>query len=161
MEEEEEEMKGIYGSDASVKSLYPKDAHSSIYTYTRAHIHTLTRKHVHIHTHTDYCDRSVGHIKAGDFEQGFRVWDEMLNGDLFPYPNYFHNITGSNDYDNVMNTDAPASFGYYYTFVNQPHVRKSLHVGSNVFQSGTECEKHLVSDFMASLAPQLGTRTDG
>ena len=36
----------------------------------------------------------------------------MLNGDVYPYPNYFHNITGSNDYDNFLRTNAPEVFGW-------------------------------------------------
>ena len=43
----------------------------------------------------DYCDRAVAAIRNGEMESAFRLWDEMLNGDLYPYPNYFHNITGS------------------------------------------------------------------
>jgi hypothetical protein len=39
-------------------------------------------------------------------KQAFDVWDEMLNGDIYPYPNYFHNITGLNDYDNFINSAA-------------------------------------------------------
>ena len=43
---------------------------------------------------------------AGQMKQAFDVWDEMLNGDIYPYPNYFHNITGLNDYDNFINSAA-------------------------------------------------------
>ena len=56
---------------------------------------------------TDYCDRTVAFIKSNNMTAAFDVWDEMLNGDIYPYPNYFHNITGSNDYDNFLRTDAP------------------------------------------------------
>eukprot|EP00729_Bicosta_minor_P006639 gene6639-32941_t len=38
----------------------------------------------------------------GNYIGAFNTWDEMLNGDVYPYPNYFHNITGSNDYDNFL-----------------------------------------------------------
>jgi hypothetical protein len=27
--------------------------------------------------------------------EAFRIWDEMLNGDLSPYPSLFFNVTGS------------------------------------------------------------------
>ena len=60
-----------------------------------------------------YCDSAVTLIKAGKMLEAFNVWDEFLNGDVWPYGNYFHNITGSNDYDNFLNTNAPASFDYY------------------------------------------------
>jgi len=57
------------------------------------------------------CDESVANIKAGKMSAAFDVWDRMLNGDIWPYGNLFHNYTGLNDYDNYMNTNAPASFG--------------------------------------------------
>ena len=63
-------------------------------------------------------------------------------GDVFPYPNYFHNITGSNDYDNFARTDAPADFSFYYSFLQQPSVRKAIHVGDHPYNSGHECEWH-------------------
>lgn len=31
-----------------------------------------------------------------------QIWDEMINGDLFPYGSYFYNLTGSKDYDNFL-----------------------------------------------------------
>lgn len=61
----------------------------------------------------DYCTKTVSLIEAGQMEAAFAVWDEMLNGDVYPYPNYFHNVTGSNDYDNFLRTNAPAEFGWY------------------------------------------------
>lgn len=59
-----------------------------------------------------YTDAIVSYIKQGNRLAAFTQWDEMLNGDVFPYPNYFHNITGSNDYDNFARTDAPADFSF-------------------------------------------------
>ena len=61
----------------------------------------------------DYCDRSVALIKQGKMLEAFNVWDQFLNGDVWPYGNYFHNITGLNDYDNFMNTNPPKDFDYY------------------------------------------------
>lgn len=106
----------------------------------------------------EYCDDAVTLIKAGKMEDAFRVWDEMLNGDLYPYANYFHNITGSNDYDNFLRTDAPASLGYYASFLNQPSVRSAMHTGSVPFGTlAHQCEINLVADFHVSLAPELVT----
>lgn len=36
----------------------------------------------------DYCDRTVAFIKAGKMLDAFNVWDEFLNGDVWPYGNY-------------------------------------------------------------------------
>lgn len=109
----------------------------------------------------DYCDRTVNYIKQGQMLEAFNVWDEFLNGDVWPYGNYFHNITGLNDYDNYMNTNAPADFAYYAPYLNQPAVRVALHVGNATFPSNpTTCEKHLLADFMVSLKDELITMLD-
>lgn len=106
----------------------------------------------------DYCDRSVALINKGDMAGAFNVWDQMLNGDIWPYANYFHNITGSNDYDNFLNTNAPASFDYYAKYLNQPHVREALHVGDTPFgTNASNCEMALVSDFMVSYRAEVET----
>eukprot|EP00927_Polykrikos_kofoidii_P068802 TRINITY_DN64144_c0_g1_i1.p1 TRINITY_DN64144_c0_g1~~TRINITY_DN64144_c0_g1_i1.p1 ORF type:complete len:498 (-),score=58.92 TRINITY_DN64144_c0_g1_i1:84-1577(-) len=104
----------------------------------------------------DYCDRSVNFIRQGKMTDAFNVWDEMLNGDIYPYPNYFHNITGSNNYDNLMMTNNPPDETYYAKYLNQPEIRKAIHVGDSCFgcKSGT-CEKHLMADFHVSLRPEL------
>ena len=105
----------------------------------------------------DYCQRTVQLIQSGNLTAAFRVWDEMLNGDLYPYPNYFHNITGSNDYDNFLRTDAPGEFGLFSKYVDQPAIRRAMHTGNATFNSGHECELHLVADFHVSFASELIT----
>jgi len=104
----------------------------------------------------DYCDRSVNFIKQDKMTEAFNVWDEMLNGDIYPYPNYFHNITGSNNYDNLMMTNNPPDESYYAKYLNQPEIRKAIHVGDTCFgcKAGV-CEKHLMADFHVSLRPEL------
>ena len=103
-----------------------------------------------------YCDDAVALIKAGKMEAAFRVWDEMLNGDLYPYANYFHNITGSNDYDNFLRTNAPASFGRYAAYVDKADVRAAMHTGNVPFgKLAVKCEMNLVADFHVSFADEL------
>merc|ERR1719499_330233 len=96
----------------------------------------------------NYVDKIEKAILAGRNLDAFNTWDEMLNGDIYPYANYFHNITGSNDYDNVLRINAPESFEYYSSYVNQPSVRKAIHVGNATLNDGSQCEKHLVPDVM-------------
>ena len=77
------------------------------------------------------------------------------------YGNYFHNISGLNDYDNFMNTNAPASFNYYAPYLNQRAVREALHVGNVTFPNApATCEKHLLADFMVSFVDELVTLLD-
>jgi len=103
-----------------------------------------------------YCDRAVNHINNGEMLKAFTEWDEMLNGDVFPYHNYFHNITGSNNYDNFMMTNDPPDFSWYGDYLNQAEIRKAVHVGNATFGgNAAQCEKHLLEDFHQSLRPQL------
>jgi len=107
---------------------------------------------------TEYCRNTTALIKQNRMSEAFHVWDKMLNGDIWPYANYFHNITGSNDYDNFLNTNAPASFSYFAQYVNQPHVRAGLHVGNTPYgTNASRCEMALVPDFMVSYKPELET----
>merc|ERR1719499_500360 len=99
----------------------------------------------------EYVDRIENAILAGEMTDAFNIWDEMLNGDICPYANYFHNITGSNDYDNFLRINAPESFGYYSSFVNQAEIRKALHVGNATLNDGSVCEIPLRPDVMVSL----------
>jgi vitellogenic carboxypeptidase-like protein len=108
----------------------------------------------------DYCDRTEAAIKNNQMLKAFDIWDEMLNGDEYPYPNYFHNITGSNDYDNFMNTNAPESFGYYYQYLQQAYVRNAIHVGNHPFNDGSACEKALLPDFMVSFKQEVAMLMD-
>ena len=77
----------------------------------------------------NYCDETVQYIKSGNMTAAFYVWDEMLNGDVYPYANYFHNITGSNDYDNFLRTNAPEEFGFFGNYVSLPAVKIAMHTG--------------------------------
>lgn len=103
----------------------------------------------------EYCDKCVQQIQAGDYFGAFETWDKMLNGDVFPYPNLFFNMTGLKDYDNFYNTEAPSALEYYGPYLSQPNVRRALHVGPRTLQNGKECEKHLLADFHVSLRDEL------
>ena len=104
-----------------------------------------------------YTKSIVAEIEAKNYTKAFRLWDEMLNGDLFPYPNYFHNVTDSQDYDNFQRINAPASFGYYASFLNRKDVRRAIHAGDDTSYGGhaKDCEKALVPDFMVSMLPRV------
>ncbi|CAM9097609.1 unnamed protein product [Ectocarpus fasciculatus] len=103
-----------------------------------------------------YVSRTRQYIDQGDMYDAFTVWDEMINGDIYPYPNYYHNVSGSNDYDNFMNTNSPPSLGYYYPFVTSPSTRRSIHVGDRTYGGSSGiCEMNLVEDFMVSFRREM------
>eukprot|EP00038_Savillea_parva_P008796 m.179246 g.179246 ORF g.179246 m.179246 type:complete len:534 (-) comp14719_c0_seq1:86-1687(-) len=106
---------------------------------------------------TSFMEQAASMIKSGDFLGSFNVWDKFLNGDIWPYGNWFHNHTGLNDYDNYMNTNEPSDLEYYHQYLNNPSVRSAIHVGSHTLQSGHDCEMALLSDFMASLSTEIIT----
>jgi len=58
--------------------------------------------------------------------------DEMLGGDFYPYDTYFHNCTGSNDYDNLMDTNSPIN-NDYADWCNVESNREAIHVGNATF----------------------------
>jgi vitellogenic carboxypeptidase-like protein len=105
-----------------------------------------------------YCSRITAAIKGKFMNLAFAVWDEMINGDLFPYPSLFVNVTGMYDYDNNQNTQPPASFSLYSQFLDSPETRKALHVGTTPFGlNSSDAEKALQADFMRSMVPELQT----
>lgn len=119
-------------------------------------LHSLSLVNLEQRTRIEsYQDSMLSSIFEERFYDAFCAWDEMLNGDVFPHPSYFHNITGSSNYDNVLKTEAPASFSYYNKFLASSEVRDAIHVGNAKWQSGAECEKHLLNDFMVSYVPEL------
>lgn len=64
-------------------------------------------------TFASYCARIVSAIKGKYMRLAFDIWDEMINGDVFPYGSLFLNVTGVYDYDNFENTRPPAAFALY------------------------------------------------
>ena len=108
-----------------------------------------------------YVESSRAFIEKGNMYDAFTVWDEMINGDIYPYPNYYHNVTGSNDYDNFMNTNSPPSLGYYYPFVTASSTRKGIHVGDRTYGGNSGlCEMNLVEDFMVSFKGEMEVLMD-
>lgn len=92
-------------------------------------------------------------IREGRMLDAFTQWDRMLNGDVYKYPNLFHNMTGSNDYDNFMNTNSPPS--YFEAYLKKPGVLQDINADGATYQSGSECEQHLLADFMVSFRPEV------
>jgi len=42
-----------------------------------------------------YEKRYIAELQRGDLLAAFRIFDEFMNGDFYPYPTYFYNITGT------------------------------------------------------------------
>jgi len=101
-----------------------------------------------------YEGRILEGIASGDYVRAFLAFDEFLNGDFFPYPTYFYNITGNNNYFNFLNPVYPNN--PFSDFLNDNAVRAAIHVGTvPYFEGNSTVEQYLIHDWMKSVAPIL------
>jgi len=102
----------------------------------------------------NYEKKIVAHINIGQFIPAFRLFDELMNGDFFPYPTYFTNITGTTNYFNFLTPDYPPN--PYPQFLNLDTTRLAIHVGNvPYFDYNSTVEEHLIGDWMVSVKPYL------
>ena len=60
----------------------------------------------------------------------FQIFDKLMNGDIYPYPTYFYNVTGVTDYYNILRTTEPDEYNYYSPYINMDSTRAAIHVGN-------------------------------
>ncbi|KAF2347083.1 Peptidase S10 serine carboxypeptidase, partial [Trinorchestia longiramus] len=89
------------------------------------------------------------------WRDAFLSFDHLLNGDTINTSSTFTNATGLTFYYNYLVEKEPADMGYYIEYVNQPAVRRAIHVGDLVFNDGKEVEAHLIDDVMQSVKPWI------
>lgn len=98
-----------------------------------------------------YERRITHHIERQEWKLAFEVFDQLMNGDFFPYPTYFTNITGLTDYFNFLSPNYPPN--PFSKYLNQPEIKSALHVGSYHFAGyNSTVEKFLIEDWMQSIA---------
>jgi len=103
-----------------------------------------------------YEEAIIEGIAQGELRKAFLAFDEFLNGDFYPYPTYFFNITGSNEYFNLLNPIYPPN--PYGEFLNLEATRNAIHVGNYpYFDYNSTTERHLIEDWMRSIGPLLPT----
>lgn len=94
-------------------------------------------------------------IEEGRFRDAFALEDRLMDGDLWKYPTYFYNITGSTYYYNFLQSKDPQGFAYYWQYVNQCYIRKALHVGNQIFDGGLKVEQFLLDDIFQTAKEYL------
>merc|ERR1719359_1763948 len=85
-------------------------------------------------------------LGAGDALGAFEAFDEMLNGDFFPYPTYYANVTGmgSNYFNFELAPDAAPLGGEFVAWLNTAVVRAQIHVGDRSYAPANQTvEAHL------------------
>lgn len=116
----------------------------------------------------DYAERDVfysyqkrigEHVDAGDPVSAFRVFDEMLNGDLTPYPTYYSNVTGmkTNYFNFEQSPDGSSlSNNYFIDWLNTPKAREAVHVGNVPYAVlNATVEKYLLDDWFVGVVDFL------
>lgn len=69
-----------------------------------------------------------------------------MNGDIYPYPTYFYNVTGVTDYYNILRTTQPPEYGYYLPYINMDTTRAAIHVGNLSYGAhARDVEGHLTN----------------
>jgi vitellogenic carboxypeptidase-like protein len=97
-------------------------------------------------------------LNQGNMVAAFEVFDEMLNGDFFPYPTYYANVTGmSTNYFNFeLSPDATPLGGDFVSWLNTAEVRSKIHVGSHSYAPyNKSVEEHLKHDWMRDVVAML------
>jgi len=105
-------------------------------------------------------NKARGQILGGDYKAAFQTFDEVLNGDIFPYPTLFRNLTGLQYYFNMLWDRDMTPYGDWETYVQQPFMRAVLHVGQRPLNKGLTVEQHLIEDVMRSVASWLAILLD-
>jgi len=94
-------------------------------------------------------------IDNKDWMAAFRGFDSILNGDVYPYPSLFANVTALTDYYNYIVDKASPTQADFGEYLNLASVRKAIHVGDLTFHAGTEVEDNLLEDMMQSVKPWI------
>jgi vitellogenic carboxypeptidase-like protein len=103
----------------------------------------------------DETAKAINLIQNKQFKDAFDIFDYLMNGDIYKYPTYLYNATGTNNYYNFLLNDAPPEFGYYASFLNSLETRKAIHVGSAKFNDGADVEMALINDITDSMSDEF------
>lgn len=99
-------------------------------------------------------------LNLGDNVGAFEAFDEMLNGDFYPYPTYYANVTGmSTNYFNFeLAPDAVPLGGDFVDWLRMPAVRAQIHVGWRKYKpANSTVEARLKGVWMLGQVDQLVT----
>ena len=105
----------------------------------------------------DYEAKSRAALDIGDTVGAFEHFDEMLNGDFFPFPTYYSNVTGLTNYFNFEQGDCGSCVPEYYgDWLDLPEIREKIHVGDLEYSSFNETvEEYLKADWMVGVVDML------
>ncbi|XP_063925748.1 venom serine carboxypeptidase [Zophobas morio] len=99
-------------------------------------------------------DEGIKAIQNKDWVQAFKIFDDLLDGDLNNKSSVFKNTTGFTNYFNFLYTIDPSSeLIYMGAYIQREDVRAAIHVGNATFHGeNKDVEVHLISDIMQSVS---------
>lgn len=102
-----------------------------------------------------YEAKGIQYIKNKEWIKAFKLFDELLNGDLNNRSSLFKNITGFDNYYNyLVSDDTSGSMDYMGKFIQRTDIRQAIHVGNATFNGVNQIvEINLMADVMQSVAP--------
>lgn len=103
----------------------------------------------------NYEQQGVKYIQNKQWLEAFKLFDNLLNGDLNNHTSLFKNITGFDNYFNyLVSNDTNTELIYMGSYIQRTDVRAALHVGNTSFSGeNPEVEINLAEDVMQSVAP--------
>ncbi|XP_037073484.1 LOW QUALITY PROTEIN: probable serine carboxypeptidase CPVL [Pollicipes pollicipes] len=106
-------------------------------------------------------DETANLIEEGKLLEAFYTWDAMMNGATTPYPTYYKNVTGFDNYYNYLYPVDAYEAVPYDQYLNLPATREAIHVGDRPFNDGQAVLHHLLQDMMNSTKPMVTAILDG
>lgn len=120
------------------------------YLYQIGLIDSSTRKMVQ-----DLEQQGVKLIQNKQWTDAFKIFDNLLNGDLNNHTSLFKNVTGFDNYFNYLIAhDTNAEYEYIGKYIQRSDIRAAIHVGNQTFNGGENqvVELNLIQDIMQSVA---------
>jgi vitellogenic carboxypeptidase-like protein len=106
-----------------------------------------------------YCAQIQEKLRAADTVGAFRIFDMMLNGDEFPYPTYYANVTGmGSNYFNFEQGPGGSSLkkNFFIDWLSTTAARNAMHTGQIPYHVlNNTVEKYLLGDWMVGVVDFL------
>ncbi|GJQ71735.1 hypothetical protein Trydic_g11428 [Trypoxylus dichotomus] len=105
----------------------------------------------------DIENRGVNLIKNQKWLEAFKLFDNLIDGDLNNGTSVFKNLTGFDNYYNyLVSHDPDAEMQAMGKYIQSTEVRHAIHVGNNTFNGVAQTvEVNLMLDIMQSVAPWI------
>jgi len=95
----------------------------------------------------------LGNILEENWSAASAAFMELIDGP----PDYFQNITGSENYYDIRTTFEPSYGGDLDAFLNQTSIRRALHVGNHYFDMNSDYAGFLLTDDLCKSVADMVT----